>query len=118
MTLARGELDQPPGAAADALADGRRNLDRAVEHDDPGALVDLMLRQALPAARSSAIARAASLDERISGSRGLRSSALRSQLFNASSVGRALRDLILHPVQANRRAKQHRHSGRSEARLT
>jgi hypothetical protein len=46
--------------------------------------VNLVLREAPPAARSNTIARAASFEERISGRRGLRSSVPSSQLFTAS----------------------------------
>jgi hypothetical protein len=85
VALAGRELHQQPNAAGRAVPLRGRHLDLPVEHDKPRALVHLVVCEALAAARLSAIARAASLEERISGSRGFRSSVFRSQLFTITS---------------------------------
>jgi hypothetical protein len=80
VTLTRSELDQQPGTPARALA-------RAIPTSTSPSTTTSQARSCSswsaglsPAARSSTIAGAESPEERISGNRGLRSSALRSQL--------------------------------------
>jgi hypothetical protein len=47
VTLSRGQLDQQPGTAVRAVARGSPDLDFAFHNHEPGALVYLVLGQAL-----------------------------------------------------------------------
>lgn len=47
MTLCWSELDKQPWPTFSVLAGGCGDLDRAIGHDDPRALVHLMVGQAL-----------------------------------------------------------------------
>jgi hypothetical protein len=80
VALSWSELDQQPAAATHVLAGSRGHLDRAVDHEEPRALVDLMVGQRL-ARREVERDRARRLaGGRISGNRGLRSSVLNSSI--------------------------------------